>query len=396
MKPRKPTTSLLLFYSSAALWNLVHGMMMILLPLYSLSLGFSVLKIGSVVALPVLLMLGIRFVGGALCDRFGERLILQLCYLLSVLSALVLLQAEGFGLLFLSQSIANLSRGVFWIACQSLVTQIPGSNVGRRLGHLSAYNHGGNLLGMSLGGILAALVGYYGSFLFLTGMSVACVLLGLALPHVERKPSGRTVWQITAGIGHFVRYPKVWLGIFASFAAALPPTLTQSLYPIYLARLDYGEEWIGLTVSGRALGTIAVVLILGSMITGRRLMGFFAIGTAGLGISLAGTGLMEQILVLASFIVALGIAGGVMDLWYQVQATELSEPKDRSMAMASVGLGWPLCLLVAPLLLGWMADVKGFKFTFVVTGVFFLLVATGSHLWHLKTRRKAALQQDSG
>ncbi len=243
---------------------------------------------------------------------------------------------------------------------------------------------------MSLGGILVALVGYYGSFLLLTGMSVACLLLGLALPHVDRKPTGRTVWQITAGIGHFVRYPKVWLGIFASFAAALPPTLTQSLYPIYLAQLDYGEEWIGLTVSSRALGTVAVVLILGSMITGPRLMGFFVIGTAGLGIFLAGTGFMEQILVLASFIVGLGIAGGVMDLWYQFQATELSEPKDRSMAMASVGLGWPLCLLVAPLLLGWMADMKGFKFTFVVTGVFFLLVAGGSYLWDLKTRRKAA------
>ncbi len=141
MKTVKPTTNLLLFYSSAALWNLVNGMMLILLPLYSLSLGFSVLKIVSVVALPVLLMLGIRFVGGALCDRFGERLILLLCYLLSVLSALVLLRAEGIGLLFLSQSIANISRGVFWSACQSLVTQMPGSKVGRRLGHLLVFEN---------------------------------------------------------------------------------------------------------------------------------------------------------------------------------------------------------------------------------------------------------------
>ncbi len=30
MKPRKQTTSLLLFYGSAALWNLGNGMMMIL------------------------------------------------------------------------------------------------------------------------------------------------------------------------------------------------------------------------------------------------------------------------------------------------------------------------------------------------------------------------------
>ncbi len=113
------------------------------------------------------------------------------------------------------------------------------------------------------------------------------------------------------------------------------------------------------------------------------------VGTAGLGISLAGTGLMEQILVLASFIVALGIAGGVMDLWYQVQATELSEPKDRSMAMASVGLGWPLCLLVAPLLLGWMADTKGFQFTFVVSGIFFLVAATASYLYPRSSKNKA-------
>ncbi len=389
MKVRQSTTSLLLFYCSAALWNIGTGMMMILLPLYSLSLGFSILKIGSVIALPVLVMLGIRFVGGALCDRFGERLILQLCYLLSVFSAIVMLQAEGFVLLLLSQSIANLSRGIFWIACQSLVTQLPGFNVGKRLGHLSAYNHGGNLVGMSMGGILAALVGYYGAFLLLTAMSVACVILGIFLPHVERKPSGRTVWQITAGIGRFVRYPQVWLGIFASFAAALPPTLTQSLYPVYLAQLGYGEQWIGLTVSGRALGTVAVVLILGSMIKPPRLMGFFAIGTAGLGIFLAGSGLLEQIFLLGSCIVALGVASGVMDLWYQVQATELSEAKDRSMAMASTGLGWPLSLIIAPLLLGWLADIKGFPFTFVVTGIFFLVVATASYLYPRSSKNKA-------
>ncbi len=59
------------------------------------------------------------------------------------------------------------------------------------------------------------------------------------------------------------------------------------------------------------------------------------------------------------------------------------------MAMASIGLGWPLCLIIAPLHLGWLADMKGFKFTCVVTGIFCLLMAGGSYLWYLKTRRKA-------
>jgi len=387
---KKLTSSHLLFYSTAVLWNLTNGMMMILVPLYALSLGFSILKIGGVIALPVLMMFGIRFVGGALCDRFGERLILQLCYLLSVLSVILLLPADGFGSLFLSQTVANCSRSLFWTPAQSLATQLPGASVGKRLGHLSAWNHVGNLLGISIGGVLAALLGYYGSFLVMIGVSVICVSLGLFLPRVERKPSGRTVWQITAGIGRFVRVPKVWLGIFASFAAALPSTLTQSLFPVYLSQLNYGEQWIGLTVSGRALGTIAIVLILGPLITAPRLMGFFALGTAGLGIFVAGSGLLEELYLLAPCIVAVGTAGGVLDLWYQVQATELSEARDRSMAMATTSLGWPLSLIISPLLLGWLADTKGFQFTFVVTGMFFLLVAAGSRLWYLGGRQKAS------
>jgi len=376
MKSHKPTVNLLLFYSTTALWNLTNGMVMILVPLYALSLGFSVLKIGSVIALPVLVTLGMRFVGGALCDRFGERLILQLCYLLSVFSVILLLQAKGFGSLFLSQAIANCSRSIFWTASQSLATQVPGPNVGKRLGHLSAWSYGGNLVGISIGGALAALLGYYGSFLVLIGMSVTCVLLGLFLPRVERKPSGRTVWQITA------------------FGAALPSTLTQSLFPVYLSQLNYGEQWIGLTISGRGVGTVAIVLILGPLITPPRLMGFFVLGTTGLGIFVASSGLLEELYLLGPCIVAVGAAGGVLDLWYQVQATELSEARDRSMALATTSLGWPLSLIIAPLLLGWLADTKGFQFTFVVTGMFFLLVAAGSGLWQLKARHKAVLKPD--
>ena len=96
MKSHSPTLSLAVFYSTTAIWNITNGMMMILVPLYALSLGFSVLKIGSVIALPVLMMFVVRFIGGALCDRFGERLILQICYLLSVVSVLLLIPARGF------------------------------------------------------------------------------------------------------------------------------------------------------------------------------------------------------------------------------------------------------------------------------------------------------------
>jgi len=392
MKLPPQTTRLLMFYAGAAIWNLANGIMMILIPLYALSLGFSILKIGSVIALPVLVMLAVRLVVGALCDRYGERCILQVCYLLAVIAALLLLRADDFASLLVSQGIANASRSLFWVASQSLATQLPGPTVGKRLGHLSAWNHVGNLLGMGLGGALASVVGYSGAFVVLTAMSIACGVLGLAIPRVESKPSGRTIWQIAGGIGRWVRHPEVWLGIFASFAAALPSTLTQSLFPVYLAQLEYEEHWIGLTVSGRAIGAIAMVLIIGPWITPPRLRGIFALGMVGIGIFMAGCGLLEGLLLLGSCIAALGAAGGVLDLWYQVQATEMSEARDRSMAMAAASLGWPLSLMIAPLLLGWLADLKGFPFTFIATGIFFLAMPAVSHLYYRRAESNATVQ----
>jgi MFS family permease len=378
----KPGTSLLAFYISAALWNLCMGMLQVLLPLYALSLGFSILKISSIVALPVLAEIVIRLLSSAFSDRFGERRIIQACYLMMMMSGLLLLTAESYGGLLLAQAVAYFSRSTFWISVQSLASQLPGSSLGKRLGQLLACNYAGNLIGLSLGGIVAALLGYPGSFLLLIALALTCSLLGLALPHVEPKPSGRTVWGITHGIGRFLHYRHIWLAISVSYAAALPPSLTQSIYPLYLAYLNYAEQWIGVTISFRALGPILTGLMFGSFVTPARQIGIYATGMAVLGVSLVSSGLAEQPFFLVLCIAALGAAGGIMDLLYQVQASEFSGAGDRTVTMASMGLGWNLSPFLTPILLGWLAEVQGFQFAFLAAGLFFLLIAVGTRLWH--------------
>ena len=71
-----------------------------------------------------------------------------------------------------------------------------------------------------------------------------------------------------------------------------------------------------------------------------------------------------------------------MDLLYQVQAAEFSRVGDRSVAMASTGLGWILCPFITPMIVGWLAQVQGFRLAFLAAGLFFLLMAAGTHLWH--------------
>ena len=358
------------------------GMLQVLVPLYALSLGFSIIKISSLVSLPVLVELVVRFGGSAISDRFGERRVLQICFLLMALSGATLLLADHYIHLLIAQALAFCSRSTFWTSIQSLASQLPGSNFGKKLGKLYAWNHSGGLTGISFGGVILAVFGFHKAFILLTSVAVACVLLSLAFPHVEPKPSGRTFREITWGIGRFLGYRHIWLAISASFAAALPSSLTQSIYPLYLAFLQYQEQWIGLLVSLRTLGPLMIGLMLGSFISVSRQRGIYALGMAGLGVFLVASASAEKPLPLGFVIVALGAAGGFMDLLYQVQAAEFSRAGDRSVAMASTGLGWILCPLITPMIVGWLAQVYGFRFAFFVAGLFFLSIAVGTRLWH--------------
>lgn len=379
---KSPAYDIVALYASGALWNICMGMLHILVPLYALSLGFSIIKISSLVSLPVLAELVVRFGGSAISDRFGERRVLQICFLLMALSGATLLLAEGYVHLLLAQTFAFCSRSNFWISIQSLGSQLPGSNVGKKLGKLFAWNHTGGFVGLSLGGAVLALLGFEKTFILLTSLAGFCVVLSLAFPNVEPKPSGRTFWEITQGIGRFLGYRHIWLAISASFAAALPSSLSQSIYPLYLAFSNYQEQWIGLLISLRTLGPLMIGLALGSFITLSRQRGIYALGMAAVGFFLMATGWAENPLSLGFVIIALGAAGGLMDLLYQVQAAEFSRAGDRSVAMAGTGLGWNFCPLITPMIVGWLAQVKGFQFAFLAAGLFFVLVAAGTRLWH--------------
>jgi MFS transporter, DHA1 family, multidrug resistance protein len=377
-----PTYTVLAFYTSAGLWNASMGVFQVLLPLYALSLGYSILEISSLVALPVMAEIVTRLFGGALSDRVGERRVLQGCFLLMVLAALALSRALDYRLLLLAQALAYFSRSIFWTPMQSVASQLGGLSLGSRLGRLSASNYFGSLIGQGLGGVGAAFLGYRRSFLVLLFLAMLCAAFGFVLPRVESKPSGRTIWKITAGIGHFLRYRRAWLAISASYAAAIPLAVTISIYPLYLAYLNYGEQWIGAAISIRSLGPILIGLLIGSWITIARQKWIYAAGMAGLGVALLGSALTSHLAVLVLCILVLGAAGIILDLLNQVQATQWSGAGDRTVAMASMGLGWNFCPFLTPLILGWLAETQGFRFAFVAAGVFFVLAAAGTEIWY--------------
>ncbi len=371
----------LVFFSSACFWCICNGISHVIVPLYAISLGFSVLEISSIVAVPALATIFVRFVGGALSDRFGERGVLQGCYSMMALSALMLIGAESYTTLMIVLIVANLSRSTFWLSAQSMASQLPGTNVGKTLGKLSAINYSGVFFGQVLGGIMAAFLGYGISFLILLGLALSCTLMSLALTQSEAKPKGRTVWQITLGVGRFLRYSRTWLIISASGAAALPMAMCSSIYPVYLAHLNFEEQWIGVAISVHSLGPIAIGLLLGVWITPVRQRLIYGLGMVVLGVCLIASGYLERYFLLGLLIILLGAGGGIMDLLAQVQASALSQASDRSMAIASTGMGWNLSFFFIPLIVGWLVEMLGFEIAFLVSGLFLMLIGAGTNFW---------------
>ena len=365
-------------FLGALLWNMCNGMLFVLTPLFGVTLGLSVLDIGSLVGLPYLLTIVMRFVGGALADRYGEHRMLQACYSLNVLAAVALYMAGGFFSLMLSSALANLSRSLFWVPAQSMASQLSSRNPGKMLGQLSAANYTGSLLGLSLGGILAGWLGYGVTFVLVASACVIGMLLGFTLPPIRSRPAGRTVWQVAVGMSRRLVERRTWLLLTSSCAAAVPFGVTQSIYPVYMSGLGFPEGWISVLIAVRSIGPVVIGLALGSGITIEREKAFYAVSMGGLGLCILASAWTGGWLLLGLCITGLGMAGAVADLLNQVQAVDLSRASDRSAVMGVTGLGWNMAPMALPLVLGWTADVWGFGVMFVATGCFFLLVALGT------------------
>ena len=367
-------------FAGALLWNMCNGMLFVLTPLFGVTLGLSVLDIGSLVGLPYLFTLVMRFVGGAFADRYGEHRMLQVCYSLNVLAAVSLCLASGFLSLMLSSGLANLSRSMFWVPAQSMASQLSSRNPGKMLGQLSAANYIGQLLGLALGGILASWLGYSLTFILVTLASVAGMLLGFALPPIRAKLGGRSVWQVTVGMSRRLIERRTWLLLSSSCAAAVPFGITQSIYPVYMSGLSFPEGWISVVIAVRSVGPVVIGLALGTKITIAREKMFYAISMGGLGLCILATTWTQGLALLGLCIAGLGMAGAVADLLNQVQAVDLSQASDRSAVMAATGLGWNIAPMALPLVLGWAAANWGFGLMFLGTGCLFLLLALATPL----------------
>ncbi|WP_372716685.1 MFS transporter [Immundisolibacter sp.] len=353
-------------------WNFGLGLTHIVLPLYAAHIGLDALRIGTVLGAPVLLQLVLGLFGGAAADRWGGRNILMQAGLTMALGGLACIFANGFWTLIVAQLFLTYSRGVFWPASQSIAASLPGERA-VHLGRLNAHMSIGQISGTALAGVLVMMFGYAGTFAVFAGVAALAMAAAATLPSVH--PPGEHAPAFGVHFGPLLRRRAIWFALLAAFLCAQPVSLAQSFFPILLRDLGFAEGAVGPLLALRPLGAAAAALLLARMLGSRAGMPLALGAGCALAVLLYAAPLATQGLSAGTLIALIGVASGMLLVYYQLVVASAAPAHARGSALAIGGMGWGLSHLTGPFFVGVIAQRHGLPTAFQLWAGFTLLLA---------------------
>lgn len=223
--------------------------------------------LGLVEAIPAL---SLMLFGGHLADRYDRRTIVLLTSAVATVctGALALLSATGLVTLLailVVIFVAGTASGFERPALSAFEAQnIPREDAARGVSYVSSASQIGSILGPTMGGIAATLVGVawtYGLITAILAISTACILLIGRKPMPETVEGERVIDSLLAGIRYVRRSPALLgsmaLDLFAVFfggAIALLPIFATDI-------LHVGAAGLGLLRTAPSVGALLVMLV---------------------------------------------------------------------------------------------------------------------------------------
>ena len=353
-----PDATVLLVYAIATLFNVGMMFLGLLVPLALLRLHMQPAALGLVVALPAALLFALRWYAGRATDRFGARAVLVTGTTLFACGALVLWRVPNLGGILAGQVLTGAGRAAFLPATQAqLYAGRDSASVARRAAAFNAAVGGGATVGAILAGAIQGR-GLAISALVLLGVSATAVVAALLLPPRPARvaaaaaaPSGR-LWRRLA--------PASLL----AFISALPFVLIGSFYPVYGHDLGMSGPALGIVDGLRGIALIGAGLSFSLLLTrlGRHRLALTSLLV--MAAAIAATPWTVGILSLGAAVLAANIAGAWVFNEATLQVVDRARPDELGTAFAVSGTAWSLSLLLAPAVLGLVAQHLGVDATF--------------------------------
>jgi len=386
---RRGTPLFIVFF----VWAMGTGSMQLARPLFAASFGVSVFFVALVSASNALARLVAAPITGFLTDRFGRRPLIILGVFLRGATAFGSYYATNYETFLVLEFIGGIGISVFNTGSTIIIADISGEgNRGRAVALRSMSSRLGTVSGPFVGGIIAAMFDLRSIFLF-NGLSKLFTLLLILFMIRETRPEAATAGrQVEQQVGRQADDASLGFRIFLTkkFMAVILATLTISmaggggafgaLFPLHAqAVAGLSTSDVANMISLAGLVALLVTFPNGVLVDklGRKATLVPALFLLGVGCyQLA---LINNSLTVLLAVVTIGIAEGASMGTSQVYSMDLA-PEGRRGAFIGI---WSLFQngggLLAPLMVGLIAETFGFVAAFTTIAV--CLAASAAFLW---------------
>ena len=360
----------------------------ILFPLYAIDQGFSLASQGFIVAAPGIVMIMLRLIGGALSDRFGEKLTLRFSFTTVTIAMVVPIFSGTFLSLTVAQLFNGASRSVYWSAAQSYISRSAEGEAGKVMGRQLSFESGGGIIGGITAGFVAEGIGYPQAFVMAAALSFIGLMVTSSLPRLPRKDQARSFAASLAPAKTMLVKRTLLHAHLVAFISAAYAGLVMGLFIAFFHEAGYGEGGTAIIRSLNSIGVSMLAYFFGA------LLGFFGSRTTATstitltGLLAIGIGLTGSIpIVPAVFMALTGITFGSLRSLYPTLAAENSAPNQRAMALSVVGLYWAIGIFASPLIFGFIADGTSIRTAIFIFGGFSVAIGMLSPLLYEFGRR---------
>jgi MFS family permease len=207
----------------------------------------------------------------------------------------------------------------------------------------------------------------------LVGLLCACFMVG---PVCQQRGTTRALLSYRAQISLLRNNVGVQISIAVSIVVLFALGAYSAFLPLYLAELTFTATLIGTLVSLRALSAMLVRPIMSLLIRilgGRSNTLIATVAAVTMGVMWTGT--TDSIVILAMLSVLVGVGSGVSQPLSLVIISEHVEPERHSSALGMRLMGNRGAQVLAPLVMGLLANSVGFTWTFLIAGAILLAVS---------------------
>jgi DHA1 family multidrug resistance protein-like MFS transporter len=359
------------------------------LPLFVRELGVTNLDetafwSGLVFAGPFFISFFLTPVWGNLGDKYGRKMMTVRAVLGLAIAQVLVGFSQNVTQLFAARLVQGLLSGFLPAAMALVAANTPKEKTGYALGLLQSATAAGTVLGPLVGGLFSDLIGFRGVFFIVAGILIVTGIAVIIFITEEKNNNDKSEHTFIDNWRHLLQNEKLLLPSVMIMITAFGVSFIRPTFVLYIETFSISSKFLP-TITGALYSIVGVFSIISSAWWGKQ------VEKSGISRNIIYASVLTGVMYLAHAIVydiyllipiriLLGFGYGALPplLFTAISNNVASERKG---GVLGVGSSFQILgNMIGPVLGGFSAGIIGLRFSFIVTGIFFLVLTLISFL----------------